>query len=233
MAVLMRSDWPHHELWMLVSSDIERHWRVNACAKEPWTADWLRRLGPGDTLLNVGANVGSYCLPAAAQGAQVIAVEPNILNLARLCENVLANGLGEWVTPVHAAVSMPNYVTVCYGDLRRGSASNPISRPEMGRGPHSLPAPGMSLVEILALHEGCVGAPTHILIDVDGSEVEVLRLVGPSAPDVRSVLLEMVPENEDACSKILKAANLVQVARHTERNGQPMGVVYAEWDRPA
>lgn len=222
-AEIMRLDWPHHDLKMLVSSEIERAYRVNACAKEPFTADWLRRLGPGDVLVNVGACVGSYVLPAAAQGAHVMAVEPNILNLARLCENVLLNGLGERVMPVWAVVGDMPQAVVSYRDTSRGVASNPI---QTTPGRRSIAVAGRPLAVLLQ-------GPAHLLIDVDGAEVAVLESVSSAWGLVRSVMLEMQPEHEPSCSDILAGAGLARVARHTHRNGQPMGVVYAEWGRPA
>lgn len=56
---------------------------------------WRRILRPGDLFVDVGANVGTYSLWAAAAGARVKAVEPDELSLERLRENVKLNPLLE------------------------------------------------------------------------------------------------------------------------------------------
>ncbi len=52
---------------------------------------WKRIIQRGDLFIDVGANVGTYSLWAAAAGARVIAVEPDTLALERLRENVRLN----------------------------------------------------------------------------------------------------------------------------------------------
>jgi FkbM family methyltransferase len=47
----------------------------------------------GDVFVDAGANIGLYTLPAAALGADVIAVEPSAKNRGRLEENLLLNDL--------------------------------------------------------------------------------------------------------------------------------------------
>lgn len=231
MAEIMVLDWPHASIRMLVSSEIERAYRLRACAKEPFTADWLRTLGPDDVLVNVGANVGSYALCAAAQGAHVIAIEPNILNLARLCENVLLNGMGEGITPAWGVVGRPTapFGSVYYQNPARGVADNAIDVPAIGSA-YSIRAMVMALDAVGPL-AGFTPQPTHLLVDVDGSEIDVLSSGPFVLAHTRSVMIEMQPENETECSVLLADAGLHRVGRWTERNGQPMGVVYSEWRR--
>ena len=52
---------------------------------------WQKRLRPGDLFLDIGANVGTYSVLAASQGATVIAVEaaPDTAELLR--ENIALN----------------------------------------------------------------------------------------------------------------------------------------------
>ena len=48
-------------------------------------------LSPGDTFIDLGANVGKYTFAAAVRGARVHAYEPNSIAFAKLTEN-----LGSW-----------------------------------------------------------------------------------------------------------------------------------------
>jgi hypothetical protein len=64
---------------MIVSNDWERNRVQTLATKEPETVRWiLDTFQPGDTLLDVGANIGIYAVLAAAHrpDGTVIAVEP-------------------------------------------------------------------------------------------------------------------------------------------------------------
>ena len=56
-----------------------------------------RRLGPGTTFIDGGANLGYFTCQAAVWGAKVVAVEPDPVNRERLTTNLAANGLSDRV----------------------------------------------------------------------------------------------------------------------------------------
>ncbi len=59
---------------------------------EPHLTGWIReRLLPGETFIDVGANIGYYTLLAAKLGAQVVAIEAEPRTFAILEENLAAN----------------------------------------------------------------------------------------------------------------------------------------------
>jgi FkbM family methyltransferase len=60
---------------------------------------WKRVLRPGDTFVDVGANVGLYSIFALDLGARVIAFEPLPRNLEELAENLAINGYDAEVHP--------------------------------------------------------------------------------------------------------------------------------------
>lgn len=206
---------------------IERGFRLRACEKEPWTADWLNTLERGDLLVNVGANVGSYALIAAHRGVQVVAVEANPTNAARLAQNVAANGFGELVTLVLGACG-PSEVAqgTWLPTFTAGTADVQIGRPH----PRGVLLPGVTLDGLAEQY----GQPTHLLIDVDGAEREVLRGSAEALAGVREVLIEI---SQDAavskgCVEILNAAGLSEVGRWDTRGGQPIeGVWYGLFRR--
>jgi FkbM family methyltransferase len=55
----------------------------------------LRYVRPGDVVLDVGANIGTFSLLAASRGGRVLAFEPNPTAGRRLEENVRLNGMTE------------------------------------------------------------------------------------------------------------------------------------------
>lgn len=65
----------------------------------------LHLLRPGDRFLDVGANVGSYTLLAAATGALVTAVEPIPATFKKLRRNVLFNLLDQQVNVLACGLS--------------------------------------------------------------------------------------------------------------------------------
>ena len=59
---------------------------------------------PGDTVLDIGANIGLFSIWCADRGAKVVAVEPIPLTFAALSANAAAReGPGE-IVPVNAGV---------------------------------------------------------------------------------------------------------------------------------
>jgi tRNA G37 N-methylase Trm5 len=60
----------------------------------------LSELRPGDTFVDIGANVGFWSLPAASKGARVVAFEPNPAAVRWLRRNLTLNpGLAVDVRP--------------------------------------------------------------------------------------------------------------------------------------
>lgn len=59
----------------------------------------------GDLLIDVGANIGSICIPAVRRGyfARAIAVEPEPFNYSLLMANIHLNNLASRITPMNVA----------------------------------------------------------------------------------------------------------------------------------
>lgn len=216
-------DYPGGHILMRAETSVEQLWRVQACRKEPWTAAWLDTIGPGDRLFNIGACVGSYALIAAYRGAEVIAVEASPINAARLAENVAENDLGERVTLIVAACGPSEQPQGAYwGNYVVGAANIVIKQPE-ARG---IILPGVTLDGLADTY----GQATHLLIDVDGGELDVLRGGSESLCYVRDVMLEVStePRIAEGCAKILTEAGLPEIERWDHRDGVKIqGVTYS------
>ncbi len=59
--------------------------------EESILTEYWYAFAPGDVVLDIGAHLGLYTLPALAQGATVISVEPMPGMCSRLCDNVAKN----------------------------------------------------------------------------------------------------------------------------------------------
>jgi len=181
---------------MLVSNDWER-FRVDTVAtKEPETVEWiLENFRAGDTLFDIGANVGIYAILAAALNPEgtVVAVEPMPANFARLCQNARVNGLRNLHPYCVAVADRTGLGTFNFASLLEGSSMHSLGSSGATEqfGETVVLRSGIGLVTLDDL-AALAGAPNLIKIDVDGGEDDVLAGgVGVLRdPALRSVLLE-------------------------------------------
>lgn len=170
-------------------------WRVETLrTKEPDTYDWVSRMGAGDILYDVGANMGQYSLLAAKAGATVHAFEPESQNFALLCRNVAINtNFGHRVVPWPLALSSANgFDSFHVQQLTPGNSCNSFGE---SVDYHLKP-------KNYRFKQGCFGTtmdafaftfgpPTHVKIDVDGLEHRVIAgMTSYVLQHVKSVLVE-------------------------------------------
>jgi FkbM family methyltransferase len=124
-------------------------------------------VGPGSTMLDIGANVGIMTIRAARQGARVIAIEPDPALVQRLRANAELNGLHDVEVVAAAATAEPGVVMLhrAGGDnVNRGLAS--LLQHHHHR--EALEVPGIT-VDSLGLD-----SVTLVKIDVEGAEAGVV-----------------------------------------------------------
>jgi FkbM family methyltransferase len=124
---------------------------------------WLK---PGQTVIDVGANIGYYTLLAASRvgpSGRVLAFEPSAANCALLKASLRANGFTN-VSVYNQAAADANGRLAFDMDDSNGGVSRALS-------------PGRTLVEAVALDQCLAAEPRVDLIklDVEGAEGLVLR----------------------------------------------------------
>ncbi len=149
------------------------------------TVVWLREvIKPGDTVIDVGANVGQMTLEMAylvGPEGKVFAVEPGPGNLRVLRQHVAANGYSDRVEIIEAACSDVNGQTVelkIYGESTEAVGSGHTLMANYDPTETELDIPAVLLkVDTISLDWLCAGdlRPNVIKIDVEGAEVLVLR----------------------------------------------------------
>jgi FkbM family methyltransferase len=148
----------------------------------------LHFLRPCDLFVDVGANVGSYTVLAAAGiGARCIAFEPDADAFEWLCKNIDLNGVRAVVDARHEAVSS-NRETL-HLTVGLGPTNHVIDPPEIS----SSACPG-SKINATSLDEALGRCrPIMLKIDVEGFETEVVcgALNVLEAPDLRCLLIEL------------------------------------------
>ncbi len=125
----------------------------------------LHALRPGELFLDVGANIGSYSILAAAgAGSQVFAVEPILQTFADLTANIRVNSLDRLITAHRVGLSdKPGTLSFT---TRQDTVNHVLAAGE------DADSEEIIVTTMDALCESQV--PTLIKIDVEGHELAVL-----------------------------------------------------------
>jgi FkbM family methyltransferase len=230
-------DYDRHTIQLSVSSAIEYHTRLHACKKEPETVAWIEQaFRAGDVFYDVGANVGTYALVAAAywgEAVRVVAIEPSAFNVARLMRNLSLNPCGRRVIAVPVALGQTTGVsTFHYATVMAGGSLHALGEARDYRAVPFEPAVSASTLAFdldTLVAQFQLPPPTHLKLDVDGTELAILRGATRTLEHVRSVLVELEDDHPDApeVRRLLEAHGLEEIgsypyrfgARHPEFNG--------------
>ncbi|OGW92370.1 MAG: hypothetical protein A3D28_02830 [Omnitrophica bacterium RIFCSPHIGHO2_02_FULL_63_14] len=186
-------------------------------AKEPEMLDWIDRwVHDGDTIFDIGANIGVYSLYMALRHpqAKVVAFEPEYANLHLLKDNVVENGLQSRVDVYGLALSNHSGVSYLHlQDLTPGAALHSESRERLAVTDSQLPVIWREGIYTTTLDRFCEETgrqPQGLKIDVDGAELAVLE--GGSqmlcSEGLRSVIIEMDAKVRESCASRLSDAGL-------------------------
>jgi FkbM family methyltransferase len=149
--------------------------------------EWVRHRGllsgSRDVMLDVGANLGTTCIPfARATGHRVVAIEPVADTFRYLRLNVEANGLQDRIVTINrAVVNTPGLVTMCL--LRNHTGGAFVLREasqESGANPPTDAVEGQesvvgdTLSAILAAAGVAASEVALVWADVQGSEADVM-----------------------------------------------------------
>jgi FkbM family methyltransferase len=164
--------------------------------KEPETVEWIRSFVPGETLFDLGANVGLFSLLAAKMGVHAVAFEPEPQNFSVLARNIYLNGLADLVVPLNLAIADKTTIDFLYMPVFGiGNAFNQFGVP-IAAGAASAPAASKQYVMAFTLDAFLSTfpqfTPTHIKIDVDGLEHLVICGADKTleSPSLKSLLVE-------------------------------------------
>lgn len=189
---------PHVQVDGMLFSTPNTHckWRVDTLyTKEPDTIEWLKTMGPGDVLYDVGANIGLYSIFAAKRGVTVYAFEPESQNYSVLCKNIVLNRLENCIAYPICLSDETRVDTLRLTQMIAGGSCHTFGADVDYHGNEksfsvsqgSVAFAMRDLVDFYGLKP-----PTHIKIDVDGFEHIVLAGAGYLlAGEAKSILCEM------------------------------------------
>ncbi|MGH8614701.1 MAG: FkbM family methyltransferase [Gammaproteobacteria bacterium] len=173
--------------------------------KEPTTIPWLEQFRPGETFVDIGANIGMYSVYAAAfSGCKVFAFEPEALNYAELNKNIHVNGIHDRAAAFCLALSDESKVdylnlgTFGIAYSHHDFAENTWVK-DMDWGKKTTPRNArlrqgcVSTTLDILVNAGVVPVPDHVKIDVDGLEHKVVAGCRKTfeRPEVQTVLIEI------------------------------------------
>lgn len=163
------------------------NWRLNTFwHKEPETINWIKTsVKPKSVFWDIGANIGQYgILAACLHGCQSYLIEPEPLNNSIAALNVMYNNLKNVVSVPIALSSERGYNNIRIQDVA-GSSNLSLNKKTEGRTKQIVWTDTIdSLVK-----EGFT-FPTHLKIDVDGVEQNILEGAVETLPKVESILIE-------------------------------------------
>ncbi len=176
-------------------------WRVETLlSKEPSTIAWLNKIRAGETLLDVGANVGMYSIYAACfRDAIVYAFEPESQNYALLNANIYENKLSGRVHAYCLALSdRAGLDKLFLSNFAQGTSCHSLGE-EVGfdlqprKSPFAQGIYSQSIDELIA--GGALPVPDYIKVDVDGFEHKVIQGAARTLvdPKVKSIIIELNP----------------------------------------
>lgn len=193
-------------------------WRYDTLLeKEPETIEWIDGFEPGDTLWDIGANVGIYSIYAGVKGIRTYGFEPHFANYHQFCTTIALNGLQDVVTPLCLAFAEGKAIAeMNLASLDIGTSMSNFGEALDFRGNPFEPAfrQGMVGYDIDSfVTDFGMTVPTHLKIDVDGIELPIIRGARRMLADPRlqSVSIELIESDEaqvNAVTEILEAAGL-------------------------
>jgi FkbM family methyltransferase len=230
-------DYAPVQIRLIATSVSERKWRTKTCGKEPWTIEWLEKyVRSGTVLYDIGANVGPFTLIAAmrAPDVRVVAFEPGYASFAHLCDNLILNQVADAVIPVPMPLwSQTGMMNFKYRSTEPGESRHAMRQygPLRGRSGtrHVQPVFAYRLDDLVEKFN--LPAPTHLKLDVDGAEVDVLSGAEQTlkTPGLESLLVEYEEALAEQVKALLGAAGF-GLAKQIQRS-KLTAPLYAEFRR--
>ena len=176
-------------------------------------------LGPRPVIVDLGANVGSFTLGAAAAipGAQILAVEPSLQTYGCLVANVLEASAQDRVVPVRCAIAgdnercvlIENLTGTCRQSWEEYRALNPAYVFDGIVGTQ-----GRTIAVLLSEYE--IERVDFLKVDIEGSEVDAFLATPPEVMQrLDRIAMELHGKpGQDAMVAHISATHTVRILGH-------------------
>jgi FkbM family methyltransferase len=152
--------------------------RAQFCNKERQTCEWIEKFyKKGDTVYDIGANIGAVSLVSAAhleKECLVYSFEPLPSSFNMLFKNIMINNFDKVIIPLNMALSNKVEIKTFYlTSIESGSSGHSVNKGDL---PRELKKSMTVLTNTLdnLVNSYCIKRADHIKIDVDGIDYEVL-----------------------------------------------------------
>lgn len=155
------------------NNPIENYRWTSLINKEPETIEWIKNMNKNSVLCDIGANIGVYSISALIRGiSHVYCFEPYNLNFKKLVDNLQKNSFLENVNLFCFAIGQ-NQDLIYFHHKKLGL--NGIAEFMQNKEPklNSQPVVSLPMSNFASLIKS--RKITHLKIDVDGPEIDVLR----------------------------------------------------------
>ena len=183
---------------IVVHSPTDYYVRRISAAKEPFTVKWIEAMKAGDVLYDVGANVGTYSLIAAKHHrgkVRIYAFEPGYANYAALCDNLKINAASGEITAFPVALGeTTGTATFFYSDVTAAASGHTLGEAVDYKQQPFAPAFShqvltWTLDEFIQQYR--LPWPTHLKIDVDGTEFGIFRGAPKTLERLQHLIVEL------------------------------------------
>jgi FkbM family methyltransferase len=214
-------------------------WRARTLfSKEPETVEWIDSFKDGDVFWDIGANIGVYSVYACiGRKVQVLAFEPSASNYLLLNRNIQYNRLSDQIRAYCVAFAAQTKVDVLnMQSTGFADANSSFAKAKDYRDLPTVPnfvqgAIGYSIDQFV--EQFSPPFPTHIKIDVDGLEGDIIKGAERTLKDMRlkSISMEMEADRLDYVAEVLKqtkdAGFELMSKRHADMfEGGPYSMIY-------
>ena len=194
----------------------EPTWRAQRLlTKEPDTIDWINTFNETDIFWDIGANDGEYSLYAALKNVTVLSFEPSAGNYYVLNRNIEINKMDDNIFALCIAFDDVTKTDVFFmSSTKLGAAFNSFAEPVDYKGKQytaifKQAMMGFSIDDFIEQFNPPF--PTHIKIDVDGTEDKIIKGAQKTLADKRlkSILVELDTERADYYNRVF---NMIESA---------------------
>ncbi len=205
------------------------HYRATSILqKEPETLKWIESMAEGSVLWDVGANIGTFSIIAARRNIQVVSIEPSFMNIELLNRNVISNDVADAVTIFPIGLGSKTSVVdffmssqyLTWGGAHNSLGANIGAAGKSIKNPVRTQAPCFTIDNLLEIFD--LPTPTHMKIDVDGLELEVLKGALNALKNISSILIEVDSEffgHVEGVKEILERYSFINVMSGSDNNG--------------